>query len=289
VKTIPLFFLSLISLPIISLSTIAIAGTVTKTSENKIILEFNNEPVPELNAKVIILDQESHKEIGFVEIVKIKDTRALGILKKGSAKPGDTADIASNNNLKDPRVPAKVNTNEFVESNRKEKRKVSRMSYGVGAELVNTQMMLKSSSNSGTLDGNGFGLRGALEYSLTRNWIIFGSLGLHPLVMTSTASEVTSINTNYLGTEGIVRYSFSGKRSEGLWIGGGAGYYMTMSSNVTPKPKSDFVVIGSAGYNIKLSSNYFSLKGDFVMFPSKKSNGYTYQAYQFVIGGVYFF
>jgi hypothetical protein len=265
----------------------AIAGTVTKTSENKIVLEFNNEPVPSVKSKVIILDQESHKEIGFVEIVKVKETRALGLLKKGSAKPGDTADISISSH-KDYREPAKENTSEILDPSRNERKRVSRISYGVGAELVNTQIMLKTTDNSGTLDGNGFGLRGVMEYSFSPSWILFGSLGLHPLVMASNVADVSSINTNYLATEGIVRYAFE-KRSEGLWIGGGAGYYLTMSSNIKPKPANEFVFIGSAGYNIKLSNTYFSLKGDLVWFSSKKSGNFTYQPYQYVVGGVYFF
>lgn len=282
------FLLSFLSLITLS-SSLVVAGTVTKASGKKIILEFNNEPMPPLKSKVTILDQDSHKEIGYVEIVKTKDQRALGILKKGAAKPGDTADIAVSNVLDDHREPAKVNSNEYL-ANQKEKKKRtgSRLSYGVGTEFVNTQMMLKSSKNSGTLDGNGFGVRGAVEYAFTREWILLTSVGLHPLNMTSTSTEVSSISTNYLGTEGIVRYAFD-KRTEGIWIGGGAGYYLTMSSNLSPKPASDFVIIASAGYNVRLAHNYFALKGDFVMFPSKSFNGYTYQAYQFVIGGVYFF
>lgn len=265
-----------------------VAGTVTKASGKKIILEFNNEPMPPLKSKVMILDQDSHKEIGFVEIVKTQDKRALGLLKKGAAKPGDTADIVVSNGQNDYREPAKDNSNESFANQKNKRRAKSRISYGVGTEFINTQMMLKSSNNSGTLDGNGFGVRGAAEYSFTPEWILLASLGLHPLNMTSTSSEVSSISTNYLGAEGIVRYAFD-KRTEGIWLGGGAGYYLTMSSNLSPKPANDFVIIASTGYNIRLARNYFSLKGDFVMFPSKKFNGYTYQAYQFVIGGVYFF
>lgn len=269
--------------------SIVVAGTVTKATDKKIILEFNNEPMPPVKSRVMILDQDSHKEIGYVEIIKTKDNRALGLLRKGKAKPGDTADIAISNSLNDHREPAKDNSNDILLNQKDKKRRVgSRLSYGVGTEFINTQMMIKSSNNSGTLDGNGFGVRAAVEYSFTPEWILFSSLGLHPLNMTSTASEISSINTNYLGAEGIVRYAFD-KRTEGLWLGGGAGYYLTMSSNLSPKPVNDFVIIASAGYNIRLSRNYFSLKGDFVMFPSKKFNDYTYQAYQFVIGGVYFF
>lgn len=277
-------------IPLITFSSfIAVAGNVTKVTDKKIILEFNNEPMPPLKSKVMILDQDSHKEIGYVEIIKTKDNRALGHLKKGKAKPGDTADIALSKRLNDHREPAKEGSNDILLDQKDKKRHAgSRWRYGVGTEFINTQMMIKSSNNSGTLDGNGFGVRAAMEYSFTRDWILFSSLGLHPLNMTSTASEVKSISTNYLGADGIIRYAFD-KRTEGLWLGGGAGYYLTMSSNLSPKPVNDFVLIASAGYNIRFARNYFSLKGDFVMFPSKKFNGYTYQAYQFVIGGVYFF
>lgn len=264
------------------------AGTVTKISEKRVIVEFNNGSLPPLKAKVVILDQETHKEIGYIEIVRVKDTRALGVLKEGSAKPGDTADIAASSAMDDRREPAKANSNAAPPNNRKEKKRGSRLVYGAGAGFVNTQMMIKTANNSGSLAGNGFALKGAVEYSLTPTWIIFGSIGLHPLVMDSGDSNVNSINTNYLGTEGIARYAF-GKRNEGLWVGGGAGYYLTMSSNLTPKPTNEFGIIGSAGYNIKLSSSYFSLKGDFILLQSKKIDGYTYQPYQFAIGGVYFF
>jgi len=269
-------------------SSAAIAGKVTKVQDNKVILDFSNETVPQLNSHVIILDQESHQEVGVIQITKTKDNRVLGLIKKGSAKPGDTGDIAPASSHTNPRVPAKDNSSEIFLGGNKEKRKVSRWSYGFGAELINTQMQIKTSGNSGSLTGNGFGIRGVFEYALTSSWITQASLGLHPLVMNSDDSAIQKINTNFLAVEGIVRYAID-KKMEGLWIGGGAGYYLVMSSNIKPKPTSDFGFIGSAGYNMKLGKSYFSLKGDFILLSSRKSGDYTMQPYQFAVGGIYFF
>ncbi len=292
-KTLPFFLFSISLVSGITLSRFSFAGTVTKNTDNqKIILDFDGETAPVPEDQIYVLDQNSHKEIGLVKIVKVKGSRALGKLLKGNAKPGDTTDIArTKRKNKEEREPAEE-SNLVGSSNRdgNEKNHISRISYGVGADFVYTSMYMKNDVGEGAITGNGFGIRGALDYPINRDWLILGSLGLHPLNASSTTSGYPmNLSINYLALEGVLRYVLD-KRNEGLWIGGGLGYYLPMSSNLEgSKPKSQLTLLGSAGYNMRLSRDYFTLKSDFVMFQSEKESGSTTQTFQLVLGGVYFF
>jgi hypothetical protein len=269
------------------------AGTVTKNSDRKVILDFEGEDVPAPNDRVFVLDQSTHKEIGLVEIIKTKGSRALGKLLKGAAKPGDTTDLAKKAKKQEDRVPADEDTNVVSEPRTEERRTTSRMSFGAGADFVYTSIFLKNDVGEGGATGNGFALRGYIDASLGSDWAILGSLGLHPVnAQTSTQSGAVSFeyknNTNYLAMEGVARYLLD-KRQQGLWIGGGLGYFIPMSSNIDPKPSSELALVGSAGFNVKVSRRYFSLKGDFVMFTPKSESGTSAQGMQFILGGAYFF
>lgn len=276
------------------------AGTVTKFTDGKVIIDFNGESIPSPNDKVVILDQSTHNEIGLVQIIKTKDSRALGKILKGSARPGDATDIIAGKNREEERNPADEGSVDPLISSKQKRKKVrskSALRYGLGAHIVYTTVNIKSTNSSGALDGNGFGFNASIDYSLTPTWMLLGSLGLHPYNMNSgpQSASVSSNTTTYLASEGIVRYAFD-KKTDGLWIGGGLGYFMTMSTNASTKT-NEMTFLGSAGYNMKLSSSYLAIKGDFVMFQPKTLSvevnnttvKHSFQAYQFVLGGIYFF
>lgn len=288
---------SLITFKFILIHTISLhiwAGTVTKVSDEKIIVDFNGESVPVINDKVVILDQSTHKEVGTIVILKTKDSRALGKLVNGSAKPGDATDVVSKVKKEEDRIPAEQSSREALESvpSGRRRKKISRksFSFGAGADFVYTYVNLKSTGSSGSLDGNGFGLSGYIDYSLNPSWVLQGRVGWHPFNMQSTAQSQTipTITTTYLAMGGIARYAFNSIASEGLWMGGGLEYFLNMSSNVSPKT-NELGFVASTGYNMKLSLNYFTLKGDFIMFQPKNSSGVSFQAMQFILGGIYFF
>lgn len=293
-KTLPFFLFNISLVGSISLSISSWAGTVTKnTDDKKIILDFEGETVPSANDQIYVLDQNTHKEIGLVKIVKVKGARALGKLLKGKAKPGDTTDLAlsKKSENEEDREPADDSTmNHATGKNKRGKHSASRISYGVGGDFVYTSMYIKNDIGEGAVSGNGFGIKGAMDIPITPDWLVFSSLGIHPLNVTSTTSGYTmNLSINYLAIEGIFRYVLE-KRQEGLWLGGGLGYYIPMSSNVEgTKPKSQMTLLGSVGYNMRMSRDYFTLKGDFVVFQSENSGGSTTQTFQVVLGGVYFF
>lgn len=276
-------------------SPFVLAGTVTKISEDKVVVDFSGETIPKISDKVVILDQSSHQEVGVISIIKTKDSRALGKLVHGTAKPGDATDLMAKSKHDDARIPAdqgsERNNFESIPSGRKRKRIVRKsMYYGVGADFVYTYVTLKTSGNSGSLDGNGFGLSGVIDYSINPNWILQGRVGWHPFNMQSTADSptVTSIKSTYLALGAIARYSFDNSINNGIWLGGGLNYLIPMSSNVSPKT-NEITFVASAGYNMKLGLNYFTIKGDYLMFQPKSSSGVSYQSSQFVLGGIYFF
>ncbi len=287
-QTLPFFLFILIASSFVA--EICSAGTITKNSDKKVILDFEGETVPAPKDRVYVLDQTTHKEIGLVEIIKVKENRALGELVKGNAKPGDTTDTAPVAQKSDEeRKPAEVNKKKLMGSTRNEKPHTSRRSYGVGLDFVYTSMYLKNTTGEGSITGNGFGIRGAVDIPLNSNWLILSSVGLHPLNVTSTTSGFTyTLSTNYLAFESIYRYVLD-KRHEGLWLGGGLGLYFLMSSNAIPKPSTEVTFLGSGGYNMRLSRDYLTLKMDVVLFRNKTIGSSTTQTFQLVFGGIYFF
>lgn len=269
-------------------SSLALSGTVAKSTNRKVIVDFDGETIPEPNSRIYILDQETHKEVGLVEIQKVKGTRALGKILKGRANPGDTTDIAqSRKHREEEREPA--DESQVTHTISRPKNRTSYVTYGVGADFIYTSMYLKNSDGDGSVTGNGLGVRAAIEYPMSYNWVLSGSLGLHPLNVTSTTSGYDfTVATNYLGTEAIARYALD-KRNEGLWLGGGLGYYFPMSSNLSTKPKSELTFIGSVGFNLRLSRDYLMVKSDFIMFQNSTIGDSSTQTFQVTFGGVYFF
>lgn len=287
-QTLPFFLFIFITSSFIA--DVCYAGTITKNSDKKIILDFEGETVPAPKDRVYVLDQTTHKEIGLVEIIKVKESRALGELVKGSAKPGDTTDTATTDHKRDEeRTPAEVNKKKLMGISRNEKTHSSRLSYGGGLDFVYTSMYLKNTTGEGSITGNGFGVRGAIDIPLNSNWLILSSVGLHPLNVTSTTSGFNySLSSNYLAFEGVFRYVLD-KRHEGLWMGGGLGFYVPMSTNSTIKATNDLTLLGSGGYNMRLSRDYLTLKMDVVLFQNKTIGSSTTQTFQLVFGGIYFF
>jgi hypothetical protein len=288
VKPLPFFLLLNFLTSVFSVSQITHAGTVTKKSDKGVIIDFADEEVPAPNDRVFILDQNTHKEVGLVKIIKTKNSRALGKLLKGKANPGDKTDLAPADPESDENREPAEETNMVQTTTRNSKNHISRISYGIGADYVYTYVYLKTELGEGSVSGSGFGLRGAIDAPLSADYALFSSVSLHPLTFSDEANGVPTTTTTYMALDVIGRYIFD-KRHEGIWLGGGLGYYLPISSDIKPKPTSEITLIGCAGFNLRLSRDYLTLKTDFVMYPNKNSNGQSTQAFQFVLGGVYFF
>lgn len=298
-RALPFFIFTIVLLNAFGISNPVLAGTVSKSSDNKVIIDFEGESIPNPNDRFYVLDQSSHKEIGIVQIIKIKGSRALAKLLKGKAKPGDSTDVAqSGKKGRAQKQVAKNTADDSGESDDREPAQSSRSrssrsergggsgSFGVGANFIYTSFYLKmpDGSGEGSISGTSFGFRAAYDMPMSSSFALHFAGGYH----TSAASTAIDGNTykfqaSYLALEGIGRLSLEGRQKEGLWIGGGLGLYSPISYDKTSatKPSTEVGLIGSGGYNLRFGREFAAIKGDFIML---KDN-----TFQVVAGGVYFF
>lgn len=275
-------------LTLLVLPSLALAGTVTQNKNDKVIVDFAREDTPAANDRFFILDQETHKEIGIIEILKTKESRALGKLLKGKAKPGDTTDIAKPGRKKteEDREPAESNV--VNTRNRRaggERSSGKKSNFGVGLNFVFTSVYIKNSVGDGAVTGSGFGVRGFFDMPFSSSsgpgFNLTASAGIHPFNVKSTIAEFSyEVNGTLLALEGVVRYAFE-RRNQGFWIGGGIDLMTPINSTTTEKPKSQTAPVGSGGINFKTGSGFISIRGDFFLLPSN--------SYQMALGGAYFF
>lgn len=275
------------------------AGTVESLKGAKVIFDFNGEAAPNPGDKYFILDSHSNKEIGLVQVLKIKGARALAKLIKGRGRAGDATELAQEKVERHRRKESEESSESAMirPQNRNDHQGAGIKVYGVGIDLTMTSRYLNLPSvGSGSFAGNAIGYRFVVDYPLAPPWVLLGSVGIHPFSVSGTASlDSTSFaykeSHSYLAIEALGRYLLEG-RTTGVWIGGGLGLYLPSSSSSTlssEKAKTEILPIGSVGYNMKYGPKFVTFKADVVNFPSKSSGlDLTKQTFQLVLGAIYF-
>jgi hypothetical protein len=168
--------------------------------------------------------------------------------------------------------------------------------WGFGLGISPTTIKVQEGTYRNHLKGNNFLVKINYDKPLRRLVSVLLGAGTLPISGSEpdTLLGTAKMEVNYLSFEGNLRLNFSGKASEGLWVGGGLNYLKSTSpgsSNVVdPSSMGDRVLYQiSAGYNSGMSAEYLMYRADILMHPSSTSSRNSVNISQTIFSAVYFF
>lgn len=287
-------------------SVTSLAASVARNTNGRIILNLSESESPAIEDKYSILDQDSHKEIGLVQIKKVQGQRALAKLVKGEAKPGDQADAShkTKSDLDNERTPADAKPKKRSSKNKKKE-----SYFGVGVSAINATTFISvdrfpdgADGGDGSAIGSSMALDLYWDHALSKQWALNVSISTH-----NYKTSVDDANLQMeIAAEGFLvdligRYYFN-RQINGLWLGGGLGYFIaskgsyTSNHSVTEEDITPFVPVstplfdGSAGYNMKVGDLAFGLRSTLLLFLSPQKNDYqTLTNYHLKVSGALYF
>lgn len=279
------------------------AGTIVEEKNGYVRIRIDKEALPKLNQKIQIYDQSSQKLIAIGQVVTASGNQLMARILKGTAKAGDRSE-AINQFLKplgEGKAEAVVSS---IPDSASEKgaspagKKASyfskfKINFGVGMEFVSSEVVLKATTGDGAVPGNGFGVKGVLDFSRGGLWALQSSLGMHPL--NATANERTAgvldkdIDISYLSLEFVLRRTLN-PLNENLWVGFGLGQYLPMLVQApTSLSQAQTPLLLSAGFDLPLETRKFVLQFNYNMLSDRSEGGVKIQTRQYSFVGTYFF
>lgn len=282
------------------------AATVTRIMDRQVVLQFQDDEIPNSGDKYYVLDQDSHEEIGLLRITKTKGNRGVAKIIKGSAKPGDQADRKQKPSIANDyeRIPA-----DETLDHPKSKKKFRRSSFGIGINyfyattLINAKSFADGSpAGSGAAAGSSSQFDLFYDRDLSDQWALNVGLSSHSFKTKIDDPYLTmSLSAEALMLDLIGRYSFN-RNDHGLWMGGGLGFLSVSkgaySSNhaidtaevTTFTPKSTPLLDASVGYNFRVRDSFIGLRSSLILLvPPTSNDSQTLTHYHLKIGGAFYF
>lgn len=245
------------------------AGTVTQVKNEKVLIDFAGE-TPNVGEKYFLL--ENTKKVGIVELIQVKNQKAIGKLTKGKSAVGFQTALGAK--AKQPTTesdPAQVteDVNSFL--------RFDRMKYSVQMKLFLNKISTKQRDNAQpfpheetvTMNGTNFGVFGTLELPLFDPLQALGFAGIEMLDVVGSAqynscdsksSTNCDMKITYITVGGIARYDFK-KSKINPWAGIGISlkYPVIKKSTALDEDSLQFAntVIFTGGLDYHLNNKNF--------------------------------
>jgi hypothetical protein len=285
------------------------AATVSEVRGKKIILRVESGEQIQARQKFNIEDPDSGRNLGQVEITRRRGSRAVAKLLKGRAKTGAvTVSLRSRRHRDDSfvdkddeyrsrrRTPASLdnpfeNTQSY-QGNEAPNAHPRKARWGFGMGITPTTIRVSDSTGSNTLRGNNFLVRVAYDKPFHRKFTIMLGAGLFPISGTQADDSLgtAKMEAEFLSFEGNLRLHPTGNAQQGPWFGSGLNYLRVSraSSNVVSESSitNRTVLQLSAGYNMRMGSEYLMFRGDMMMHSGADSSVSISQS---VFSAIYFF
>lgn len=250
-------------------------ATVKQVKNNRLLLQLNGESVSP-GAQYFVINSAG-KKIGLVSIKAVKGDRALGIITKGRANPGDQATLRSGGG----------GTSSAATGRR---HKGAPVGILLGYTMDSMALTIQSPQNTAlkenaTLTGSTFSAKGFYDYDLSKAITIRGATGLEGFsakgstsqaICDSGASTSCQVEFNYLAFEGSAHYNFLTGPTK-AWIGLGYSFLLAISKkNNIPNLSSDSatnqMILVGAGADFSLSNGSFiPVVVEYGMFPGSSN------------------
>lgn len=229
------------------------ANSVAKRSGKKILVQLSTLS-PTENERYFVVDPQSQKKKGLIQILKIKNKLATAKLLKGTASPGYNLEPMQNaKKAGAPKAPEKGTLS------------IPTFTVGVLTGLNMDTLSVKLGSNTtATLQGMSFALKPYLDYYLTESIAIRGLLGFDSFNAKGgnqcggpCTAEITYISADVWG-----RYVINSMESKyPFWVGAGIVNQFVMGTPVstalnTSKLSITQVFSFGAGLDYRLSDEY---------------------------------
>lgn len=218
------------------------ASTVERVRGQRVIVRIQGVTVAP-GEEVITLDASGQRR-GAIKIDRVRGARALGTIQRGQVRPGmkvvtaKSASAAGSGKL-----------------------------LGIMGGLHQNTMAVNQNTTSTNYAGNSFSFAGFLDFPMGESFTLRGKTGLTQF---QAQQGDTGSSFSYLSFEGGVNWNLSSS----FWLGGGAGFLVTMakSSNIpglSTDAATNSFFYGGLGYNYRLSSGkVLPLSLEYALFPS---------------------
>lgn len=276
-----LFFLITFGLPIcLFFSTSAYANQIQAIKGSKVLIVSDTDTY-DVGERVFATDSNGKKK-AIIQIEKVKDNKAFGILKKGKAQKGmgilKTGSSAGAKSQKTAR--SRGRTTETDSDSSSDKPLSLGFLLGIGLDSMSVKLLDDAGNTVETLaqSGTGFSAKALLDYNL--GFITVRAMGgLEKFNVSGTASSAVCDGTTgcktdimYMSLDVLGLISLMNTSSMKLWLGGGAGLWLpaSKSSNTLEANSisSTSPFYGGVGADIKLDKDsYIPLQVLYVMLP----------------------
>lgn len=235
------------------------AGVIKTVKAPKVLIEFNDLEAAEGDSYYAI-NPKTGKRTAILEIIQVKGTKAVGLIKKGNVLTGFDVVKRDAQPIDDTSATSSSSSTE------------SKFGY---LFKINTNAMTVSISTENTnMSGTGFGLGVLLDYSLGDKLSLLSSFVYEQFKAAGqingslcSGSSSCAVDISYLSGYGLLKYNLNNGKTT-VWLGGGIGvlFPLSTSSNALSKISTATVPALAVGADVKLSKSTIPVWFQYNMF-----------------------
>lgn len=271
------------------------ASTVKAIKGNKALIEIQDETL--VPGEQYYLINSDGKRTALIVIKQVKGNRALADITKGKGTAGQTIQSrAATEKPLAPKTPKGDYAEDFLQRSKVRDvpnlQKALKSSWGIQAGLNNNSMVANVATrdlsnnvirSQADMAGSSFSLLGFYDKPLTSSLVLHIAAGYEMFNVSGSTSQVNgsdvnacsnstscSVDISYISGHGLIKWYPTYANKYRIWLGGGLGYMMNMSSssNALSGIGATAIYTAALGTDIQFShKNYMPISVSYGMFP----------------------